>query len=200
MSTIQTPAAAILPAAAGPAPRVIGLDLSLTSTGIALSDGSTATFKTKTSDGDHRLTLIRQAVAVAVGGPKFMGNPDSPPAALVVIEDVPPVRGHALVVLGMVHGAVRELLANAGVPYALVPPGSLKKYATGDGGADKTAMAMAAYKRAGREFPGDKGGDQCDAWWLRAMGMEALRHPLVDLPKVQRDALAKVTWPEGVAR
>lgn len=33
---------------------------------------------------------------------------------------------------------------------------------------------------------------------MRSMGLDWLGHPLVELPKAQRDALAKVAWPEAV--
>jgi Holliday junction resolvasome RuvABC endonuclease subunit len=177
-----------------PPVRVTGLDLSLTATGVAFDDGSTHCIRTKTADGDHRLTVIKRAVALVVGGPVLLCNPDAPAPTLVVIEDLPT---HAMSagITGMVHGVVRQMLDEAGVPYARVAPATLKKYATGAGNADKTGMAMAAFKRAGREFPGDKGGDQCDAWWLRAAGLDALGFPLFELPKAQREALTKVAWP-----
>jgi hypothetical protein len=54
-------------------------------------------------------------------------------------------------------------------------------------------MAMAAYKRAGREFADD---NQCDAWWLRAAALDHYGQPEFDLPKVQRERLAKVVWPD----
>jgi Holliday junction resolvasome RuvABC endonuclease subunit len=179
--------------------RVIGLDLSLTATGIAFSDGSTTIIKTKAADGDRRLSQIRSVVGLAVGGPLFMGSPTAVPANLVVIEDLP-THAKSAGITGMVHGVVRELLSDAGVPYARLAPATLKKYATGSGSADKTAMAIAALKRGNVEFADDKGGDQCDAWWLRAAGLDHLGHPVVELPKVQREALTKVTWPNGVTR
>ncbi|MEV0382856.1 hypothetical protein [Nonomuraea sp. NPDC050643] len=189
--------AAPITGAAGPL-RVIGLDLSLTSTGVAFSDGSTCCIKTKTADGDHRLTVIRSTVALAVGGPELMGSPTAPPPTLVLIEDLP-THAKSAGITGMVHGVVRQLLNEAGIPYARVVPSTLKKYATGSGGADKTAMALAAFKRAGREFADDKGGDQCDAWWLRAMGLDMLGHPVVRLPAAQRESLTKVAWPAVAA-
>ncbi len=70
----------------------------------------------------------------------------------------------------------------------------VKQYATGDGGATKSQMATAALSRAGLTFPTE---DECDAWWMRAMGWDWLGHPVVDLPKAQRAVLAKVKgWPE----
>lgn len=161
-------------------PAVVGLDLSITATGAANQSGVTGTWKTRSDHGDARLAQIAQ-----------LANVYCAKAELVVIEG-PVVRSSAAVIIGMVHGAVRYELQRLNVPYVIVPPATLKKFATGRGNADKTAMAMAAYKRAGIEFDDD---NQCDAWWLRAAGLHALGAPLFDLPAAQVDALAKVTWP-----
>lgn len=169
-------------------PNVIGLDLSLAGTGIAHIDGRTATLKTRAADGDKRLLQIAEAVerAVTYSAP-----------TLVVIEDLPK---HAMAagITGMVHGIARSVLLQAGVPYALISPATLKSYAADNGRASKDQLAAAAYLAAGREFPGDKGGDQCDAWWLRAAGLDWLGAPEFALPQAQRDRLAKAKWPMEV--
>lgn len=161
-------------------PRVVGLDLSLTATGIAIADGTTHTITSK-APGDRRLVDILDVVAKATSD-----------AALVVIEDLP-TNAKGAGITGMVHGAVRVSLLRAFVPYALIPPASLKKYATGVGNCGKTAMAIAALKRHGREIPDE---DQCDAWWLRAAGLDHLGHPLAPMPATHRAALDKVAWPD----
>lgn len=167
---------------------VLGLDLSITATGVAWADGSWSTIGPNAKLGDKRLRVIVDHVERAIF--------DLPGAApdLVVIEG-PVVRSSAAVVIGMVHGAVRLYLLDNRIPYALVPPATLKKFATGKGNADKTAMAMAAYKRAGVEFDDD---NQCDAWWLRQAGLHALGAPEIDLPAAQVAALEKVDWPASV--
>ncbi|MFI8853637.1 hypothetical protein ACIGW3_26075 [Streptomyces sp. NPDC053499] len=171
--------------------RVIGLDLSLTSTGVALPDGTTYRIKTRDRDGDRRLLHIRGSIRhdLATHRPH-----------LAVVEDLP---RHAMGagVTAMVHGVVRAELLAAEVPYATVVPATLKKYATDYGNADKARMAAAAYLAAGAEFPGDldaksRGGDQCDAWWLRAAGHDHYGSPLFDLPSAQRQRLSKVDWPD----
>jgi Holliday junction resolvasome RuvABC endonuclease subunit len=163
-------------------PRVLGLDLSLTATGICLPNGSTLTIKTKTADGDRRLVHIAETIrAIATEG-----------ADLAVIEDLP-THAKAAGITGMVHGAARVELIRAGVPFALIVPATLKAYATGTGAGDKTAMALAAFKRAGFEFADD---NQCDAWWLRCAGLDRLGWPPIELPKAQRDRLGKAKWPE----
>lgn len=167
-------------------PKVIGLDLSLTSTGIALSNGVTVVIKGTADHGDWRLCRIRDAVEHAI-------DVDKP--TLVVIEDLP-THGKAAGLTGMVHGAVRSLLLEREIPYALISPATLKAFATGKGNGDKTPMAIAALKRAGREFENDKGGDQCDAWWLRIAGLQWLGAPEFELPVAQVARLDKAKWPE----
>ncbi|MEU7972181.1 hypothetical protein AB0B48_09065 [Micromonospora sp. NPDC049089] len=162
-------------------PRIVGLDLSITATGVAAHDGTTRTIKPG-SNGDRRLVEIRDCVGLVVGGA----------IDLVVIEDLP-THAKAAGITGMVHGAVRSALILWGIPYVLVTPASLKKYATGKGNSGKPEMAVAAFKRAGREFADD---NQCDAFWLRAMGLEYLGHPIAEMPAAQRAALAAVKWPQ----
>lgn len=161
---------------------VIGLDLSLTGTGIAYADGTTYTVKTRLADGDRRLLHIQAAVAEAI---------DPGGVTLAVIEDLP-THAKSAGITGMVHGAVRAVLLEHDVPYVLITPATLKAYATGKGTGDKTPMALAAYKRAGVEFADD---NQCDAYWLRAAGLDRLGEPLFDLPAAQRARLDKPVWP-----
>lgn len=168
---------------------VVGLDLSLTASGIAYRDGSTSTVKTKQKDGDDRLAQIEEAVQIAVGG-EHLGL--GPAVDLVVIEDIPR-DSFAAKPISMVHGVVRNLLNKQGIPYGFVIPATLKSYATGKGSGDKVPMAIAAYKRAGREFEDD---NQTDAFWLRHAGLDWLGCPEFPMPAVQREALKKAEWPE----
>lgn len=171
-------------------PRVIGLDLSLTSSAIALPEGDTLTFKPKTA-GDDRLTEIRDRIDDAL----FQHAGDK--VDLAVVEDLP-THAKSAGITGMVHGVVRALLIDHSIPYALVAPATLKAFATGKGSGDKTPMAIAALKRANREFENDKGGDQCDAWWLRIAGLQWLGSPEIELPAAQVARLDKAKWPELV--
>lgn len=166
--------------------RVIGLDLSLTSTGVALPDGTTYRIRTRDKDGDRRLLHIRDSIRDDLV--------DHCPH-LAVIEDLPK---HAMAagITAKVHGIVLGELLDAGVPYAYVVPATLKSFACDNGRADKEAMAAAAYLAAGVQFADDKGGDQADAWWLRAAGHDWAGVPLFDLPQAQRDRLSKAKWPD----
>jgi Holliday junction resolvasome RuvABC endonuclease subunit len=181
-----TTTAAPTTGAAAPPPRVVGLDLSITATGIARSDGTLTTVNTKTATSDQRLLVIERHVAEVIGVCHEYPKPH-----LAVIEDLP-THAHGAGITGMVHGVIRVVLMRSGIPYVLVPPATLKKYATGKGNATKPDMRMALYQRAGLDLRDD---NQVDALWLRLMGLDALGHPQIDLPKAQRDALAKVAWP-----
>lgn len=174
--TTDTPAAP-----ATDRPRILALDLSISATGICLPDGHTETITTHPKEGDRRLVVIADRIMRAV-----LAGID-----LAVIEG-PVVRSAAAVTIGMVHGIVRELLIRHHVPYAVIPPATLKAYATGKGNADKTAMTLAAYKRSGREFADD---NQVDAAWLRWAGLDWYGTPEFAMPKAQRDRLTKVEWP-----
>lgn len=166
------------------APLVVGLDLSMTATGIAHGTGygETVVSNPAASLGDQRLWVHAIAIRSIARG-----------AALAVIEDVPPAQAQAIKVLSMVHGAARVALLSIRVPYALIPPSTLKLYATGRGNASKDDMAEAAARRAGGiKF---RTSDECDAWWLRAAGLWRLGYPIVTVPAEQCAALVKVRWP-----
>lgn len=190
--TTETPAATM---AAGPRPmRILGLDLSITAPGLCLPDGTTATVKTNAKHGDRRLQHIVTEVGLALGeGPDGVGDG----VDLVVMEEAPPgLKGDAIKAIHMVHGAVRLRLLDFDTPYVLINPTTLKAYATGNTRADKTAMAIAALKRTGREFADD---NQCDAAWLRWAALDWYGQPEFEVPKAQRERLAKVAWPDREA-
>jgi hypothetical protein len=165
--------------------RVVGLDLSITATGAVDAWGDATTIKPR-SAGDWRLLEISGLVNGICGG-----------ADLVVIEEAPPgLKGPAIKAIHMVHGAVRMNLLATGVRYIAVNPTTLKQFATGKASADKTAMAMALFKRTGRELADS---DQVDAWWLRAAGRELLGDPVLVMPAAQVATLDKVRAAMGGA-
>ena len=163
--------------------RIMGLDLSMSATGVCFPDGSTAVIKPR-GEGDARLLSIENQAGAALR----LARPD-----LVVVEDIQgELKGASAKVIPMVHAVVRLLLLRGGIPYAKINPTTLKRYATGSHNADKAAMTLAAFKRAGLEF---KDNNQCDAWWIFAAGHAAYGAPVVELPKAHTDALRVVAWP-----
>lgn len=180
--------------------KIMGLDLSISCTGIAYPDTSVQALKPR-GKGDARLEHTADHVGLAA---RTSG------AELVVIEGLGGrYLGEASRVIPMLHGAVRLELMRSKIPYMLLSPSSLKKFATGNGSADKTGMALAALKRLGREY---STSDECDADWLRIAGRFAYglgEHlgggRLLQMPQVNLDALRwagtgkkrhEIVWPE----
>ncbi|OPC85345.1 hypothetical protein B4N89_27350 [Embleya scabrispora] len=171
----------------------------MTATGIAWHDGTTSTTADTATIGDVRLDKISRWVDLAARYHPDMlrhdENGDDRRAHLAVVEDLP-THAKGAGITGMAQGVVRQALLGAAVPYALVTAAGLKKYATGTGNANKSDMRMALYKRTGLDLRDD---NEVDAWWLRAMGLDHLGHPVVELPAAQRAMLDKVTWPQAAA-
>lgn len=168
---------------------VAGLDLSITETGVAIDAGprlldpeparaTTHVIKPKRPK-DFRLPEIVDRVMELVQGAEF-----------VLIEGYLN-QSKSAGITGMVHGAIRTELIRNQIRYGMLPPSSLKKYATGNGGVktDKTAMTLAAYKRGQIEFTNN---NECDAWWLWVAANDHLHHPVIALPQLHRESLTKI--------
>lgn len=163
--------------------RVLGLDLSLTATGVAYPTGMTGTLTTSRR-GVDRLAWFRTQITEII----TKLQPD-----LVVLEDYAFHGRHAHShELGEMGGVVRLALHDRDTRWVAVVPSSLKKYATGKGNAGKEEVLAAAIRRL--SYQGHS-HDEADALWLRTMGHDALGDPLVTVPASHRDALAKITWP-----
>lgn len=185
MTTIPEPGATTQP-------RVIGIDLSLTSTGVALPDGEVETIRT--GPGDHLADQHDRLIHIVheIDRRSAIGTYDSPDLAVVEGPSYGSSGAGTWDRAGL-WWLVIDRLFNEAVPVAVVPPAVLKRYATGKGTATKPDMRVALLTRTGVDLRDD---NQVDAVWLRAMGLDHLGHPPVDLPKVQREAIDKVTWPE----
>lgn len=176
------------------APLVAGVDLSLTGSGVALSNGEVFTIPSKVGVSLPgrlaRMTGIAQDVASLV---MFTDSPLPRYPTLVVIEG-PSYNskfGHAHERAGL-WWLVIERLVGMDIPVAEMAPTSLKKYATGSAIAKKPDMRVAWFRRTGVDIPDD---NQVDSSFLMAAGLDHLGYPLFDLPKTQRAALEKVQWP-----
>lgn len=183
--------------------KIMGVDPSISCTGFSLPDGYTLPVKPR-SKGDDRLEEIADHLhALAV----------DQVVDLVVMEGLFGVyKGEAARVIPMLHGALRLELKRLKIPYMVLNPTTLKRFATGSPSADKTAMQLAALKRLDREYVTS---DECDADWCRiagrfVYGLGHLQRPdggLVIMPRAQVDALRKglkgapLVWPvvQGLA-
>lgn len=164
-------------------PNVAGLDLSLSRTGIAHPDGTTTSTKVRpaTLKGGPRLAQILEQLDGL-----FLQ-----PLDLVVIEDYSPgsVGIAGKLANAELHGCVLLRCAKVGVPVAKVRPSALKRWATGNGSADKNDMISAAH-RAG--WDGDS-HDEADAFHLRGIG---LHHLTGESDPARQEWADAVTWPD----
>jgi Holliday junction resolvasome RuvABC endonuclease subunit len=188
--------------------RVIGLDISLTSTGV--SDGQSAHAIQTSSDDrlearmDH---IVRGVVAFALSPTQWTDTmPQGRIADLAVIEAGAFSRGaqsEAAEILSALRFMVRHRLWRLGIPYAMVAPSTLKLYTTGYGKATKQQMVAAVDERhrAGLADVKVKDGryDRADALALAAMGYDRVAWPLpphFPAPPPHRDSLDAVVWPD----
>ena len=143
---------------------VVGVDPSLTATGIATSAGVTVV-KVK-AKGMQRLDEIAMSVDDATTRDRF-----SEALPHVFIEGYAYGRHNQAHQLGELGGVIRHGLWTRSIAYTDVPPSVLKKFATGKGNAGKPDMLDAA-RRAGYEDSNDD--NAVDAWWLRQFGLAVL--------------------------
>jgi hypothetical protein len=192
--TTEAPAA---PAAAGPRPLVIGLDIALITSGVA-GPGWADYFRTTGLAGETRLLRIVETAAT------FYRNAD-----FAVIEGAS--YGSALQTghdeMAAARWMIRCDLHRRGIPFAVVPPDSRTIYATGrarwkdDEGRKLTAKQVKgkvrdeAARRYGVDFDGTARFDMADAYVLMAMGLDWLGYSLADVPTTHSRALKGVAWP-----
>jgi Holliday junction resolvasome RuvABC endonuclease subunit len=167
---------------------VIGLDLSLTATGVCWvqpGDSEPDLFTIKTSPKDcvgKRLNVVLEKLIDL-----DVDNSDGP-ITHAVVEDLP-FNARAAGQTGMVHGVVRHFLWNHFVSVVTVPPATLKVWATGKGNATKPDMRMEAFKRLDVE---ERDDNRVDALWLWTLGAHLLGDPVLSLPQSHTRALDKL--------
>lgn len=157
----------------------VGIDPSLTRTGIATADGKTITVATKAVAGYRRmgrLALIRDAVAESI----------TEDVMLVAIEGYAHGASNQAHALGELGGIIRMAVWTRGVPFIDVAPNTLKKFACGNGRGGKPQVVANARERLGYEGFDD---NEADALWLRELALHLIGDPVVELPKVHTDAL-----------
>ena len=172
-------------------PIFVGLDLSLTSTGIATIHGDLITVRrvtSKASQGDTSDTAQRLDRIVA----DVLGSVPLSDDTHVAIEG--PSYGSVgpgQHVRGGLWWLIRTALAREGIHTIIASPSTVKKYATGKGNAGKDAVLAAVIKR----YPqvDVTGNDEADALVLAAIAARAAGRPIdLNLPIVQVQATKAV--------
>jgi crossover junction endodeoxyribonuclease RuvC len=153
--------------------KVVGLDLSLTSTGVVVLDETAKVLEqyvVKSSpvgplqiDEAKRLSTITDKI--------LEGVPSD--ASLVVIEGITFMMSKttALVQLAAINYIIRIGLWKRDIPFVIVSPPSLKKFVTGKGVAQKDIMMLETYKRWGVSLTDN---NICDAYGLARAGLAIL--------------------------
>ena len=164
--------------------NILGVDLSLTSTGIS-ANGKTGTITTP-AKGPERLSIISLAVLDAVIDNSIQ---------LVAIEGYSFAsrnsQAHSIGVLG---GVVRTRLWERNIPYVDIPPTCRAKFATGRGNAAKTEVMSSISAKTGLVFSGKGADDMCDAWILEEMCRTRIGISDYTWSAAQLSALDKVDW------
>lgn len=188
--TLFTPEVPATTTAAGPPPPlvVVGLDLSLTCTGVA-GAGWTDRIRTKLS-GDERLAYLETEIV------SFIRSAD-----LVVMEG--PSYGHSGPRFHEDNAGLRVLVRRYchrhRLPYAVVPPSNLKQYTAGRGNATKGEVRSAVADRYGVHTEGAGRYDMADAYGALAAASDWLGQPLANVPEKNQKALAGCQWPDREA-
>lgn len=167
----------------------VGIDLSLTGTGIIfLENGkiikrrlikSKPTFNGKPIDEVKRIRKIIEEIELMVGENK---------PTIAVIEGLAFMvrNATALVQLSALNYMTRAMLMDYNIPFVIVAPTSLKKFATGSGASKKDVMLIEVYKRWGVSILND---NENDGYCLAQVGLALLEGNSKPLVKFQEEVL-----------
>ena len=165
----------------------IGLDLSLTGTGIAVINQNdkiahVETLKNKLR-GEERLAYLEDAIR---------GTLNIYPPSLICVE------GYAMGIrtgqsfsIGELGGVIKLMLWEEEKDFHIVSPTSLKKYVLGKGVGDKDMIIMNVFKRWGFEA---KTSDEADAYVLARIAKD-IDMPPEDSPKYQQEVVDVILNP-----
>lgn len=163
----------------------IGLDLSLTSTGIS-ANGLLAIVQTDKT-GVQRLVELSEQILKLI--------------AMTTVDPIVIIEGYSFASrnshahsIGELGGVVRVALYKENIPIVDVPPTIRAKFATGRGNAGKTEVMSAVSARTGLVFSGKGADDMCDAWILEEIGRTHYGSPRFEWPESHLKALDKIEW------
>ena len=164
--------------------NILGIDLSLTSTGISVN-GETGTITTQ-AKGAERLSIISLAILDAVIDNSI---------EIVAIEGYSfASRNSQAFSIGELGGVVRTRLWERNIPFVDIPPTCRAKFATGRGNAAKTEVMSSISAKTGIIFAGKGADDMCDAWILEEMCKTVIGVSEYEWSATQLSALDKIDW------
>jgi crossover junction endodeoxyribonuclease RuvC len=162
--------------------KVIGIDPSLTGTGVAtIHEATTITVKNNGDELARLRTIVTTVAGLATG------------YDLAIIEGLSFGSQHGKQSeRAALHWMLRDRLDGLGIPVAVVAPTARAKYATGKGNAAKDAVMIACVQRLPILVSNN---NEADAAILLAMGLDHLGTPMVAMPASHRLALDAIDWP-----
>jgi crossover junction endodeoxyribonuclease RuvC len=149
---------------------IIGLDLSLTSTGMCRMGtlGGPENFTTRViaTKPDQLIYARQEQILLELN---FVGGDN------IFLEDYAAFTSSSFGMTAALHGLVRFMIfKKTGSPPVLVSPTTLKKWITGSGAGKKEDVKLAIYKKYGFEF---KTSDEADAFALADFGWHLSKMP-----------------------
>ncbi len=167
-----------------PEMNVLGLDLSLTSTGYC-HNGEAGYISTDVF-GAERLRKIGREVENIVVDNKI---------DIVAIEGYSfASRNSQAHSIGELGGVVRVFLLNMDIPYLEIPPTCRAKFATGKGNASKSEVISSISAITGIIWKGGHADDMCDAWVLEEMVLAKLGRAKFKWSEIALTSLSKIDW------
>lgn len=148
--------------------KVLGVDLSWSSTGIAIWNGQNITFydyilTNSKEDPMARIHRVKKGIFNTIA----KKQPD-----LIVLEGYAFGRPQGATKSGEMAGVIKYFLWKKQIPFELCPPTTLKKFATGKGNASKEQMIEAATPF----IKGVRSNDIADACHLARWGYDVFRN------------------------
>lgn len=165
-------------------PKMMGLDLSLTSTGVSIN-GDTFSIKPKTRGLERLVEISDRVVNSAIS---------AEPVAIIIEGYSFGSRFSRAHSLGELGGVVKVALYRAGFNMVEVPPKCRAKFATGNGNSGKDDVLNSLKRQFPSRFHDGYSDDECDAWVLEQMAYAKLNESLYTWSKAQMMALEKVDW------
>ncbi len=174
--------------------NILAVDPSLVATAFCHPSGVTETVRPRTR-GPERLYDLENMLLARCG---IEGDEDAiqglVPVSLVVMEGYSFHSKGKPFTVGELGGVFRLALWRNDIPLVVVPPKTVKKYATGRGDADKAAMIASARKAHTMSIRDDH---QADAFWMWQIGLyhyDKANQWRVKVSADRRAALDKVEW------
>lgn len=183
---------------AAPVVTVLGIDPSMSATGLAVwrDDGVSIHTHVVTLETAAGIPTEQRWHQIACRiWPHIVGT------TAAVMEGAIDVKGRGQTTqhLAELRGVIRYGLWLRGVAYVQPRPTTVKKYA-GNGGWGKETMQVAARSQLATPLGWASTFDEADALWCLALGLHKLGRPVVDPTPRRVETIMSITWPTSWPR